>query len=118
MAGTYVPLVLIPRYTTYSGATTYTTIGMDVSEYSKAVVSFWRSSGNSLSSISITYEESMDQLTWSTCSGGPFSDPGANTEGQHQPTLTKRWFRISVTLTGAGATVTCWCIGFLEQRES
>jgi hypothetical protein len=119
MAGNFVPLVLIPRYTTYSGdSIDYTTIGMDVSDYDKAVVSFWRSGGNSLTSIAITFEESIDQLNWTTCSGGPYNDPGSNTEGQFQPVLTKRWFRIKITLTGAGATVSCWCIGFLEMRES
>jgi hypothetical protein len=118
MAGTLVPLVLLPRYTTLSGATTFTTIGMDASEYEKAILSFWRSSGANLSSITINYEESIDQSNWTTCSGGAFADPGANTEGQHQPTITKRWFRISVTLTGAGATTSVWCIGFLQMRES
>jgi hypothetical protein len=118
MAGTLVPVVLIPRYTTYSGATTFETVGMDVSEYSKGLLSFWRSSGANLSTITIDYQESTDQLTWTTCSGGPFADPGADSEIQHLPELTKRWFRIVVTLTGTGATATCWCVGFLEQRES
>ena len=118
MAGLYVPLVLIPRFSTYAGATTFSTVGMDTSEYEKAVLSFWRSGPGTLTTFAITFEESMDQITWSTCGGGPFTDPGATTETQFSPVLTKRWFRVSVTLTGTNATVTCWCIGFLEQRES
>lgn len=122
MAGLFVPLVLIPRYTTYCGAngTSFTTVGMDVSEYEKAVVSFWRTAGMNVAGLqTITFEESMDQLTWTTCAGGPFTDPGALTEAQFQPELTKRWFRVSVTLnvTGNGA-ITLWCLGFLMQRES
>ncbi len=120
MAGLNVPLVLLPRYTTYSGqnGTVFTTIGMDVTDYEKAVVSFWRSAGISLTSVSITFEESMDQILWSTCGGGPFTDPGATTEAQFSPLLTKRWFRISVTINSTpNASVTCWCIGFLVQRE-
>jgi len=119
MPGTLVPIVLLPRFTTFSGpTTTFYTVGMEVSEYSKVILSTWRSSGASLSGFAVTYEESTDQLTWTTCAGGPFSDPGAFAEIQHQPELTKRWFRIGVTLTGANAVVTCWCIGFLEMRES
>lgn len=123
MAGLFVPLVLIPRYTTYTGAnaTSFTTVGMDVSDYEKAVVSFWRSAGFNLASVTINFEESMDQLAWSTCGGGAFTDPGALVEGQFQPVITKRWFRINVTINaagGGGVAATCWCIGFLMQRES
>lgn len=119
MAGTFVPLVLIPRYTTLAGATTYTTVGMDVSDYEKAVVSYWRSAGvNLLGAPTVLFQESTDQLNWTTCAGGPFTDPGANSEAQYQPELTKRWFRISVELATADTAVTLWCIGFLMQRES
>ncbi len=119
MAGMFVPLVLLPRYTTLAGATTYTTVGMDVSEYEKAVLSYWRSAGISLTSTPVvSFEESTDQLTWTTCTGGPYTDPGANSETQFQPELTKRWFRISVQLPTAQSAVTLWCIGFLMQRES
>src|SRR5213593_1920507 len=112
MAGLFIPLVLLPRYTTYSGATgaSFTTVGMVVSDYEKAVVSFWRSAGVNLSGAqTIAFEESMDQLTWTTCAGGPFTDPGANTEGQFQPVLSKRWFRINITLSlTANGALTCW----------
>lgn len=50
---------------------------------------------------------------------GPFADPGAGVEGQFSPGLTKRWFRIRLTVTtGSTAVLTCWCLGFLVQRES
>ena len=121
MAGVYVPLVLIPRYTTYCGAngTDFTTIAMDVSDYDKAVMSFWRGAGLNLTSITIDFEESMDQQFWTSCAGGPFADPGAGVEGQFQPVLSKRWMRIKLTVASPSvAVVTCWCIGFLVQRES
>lgn len=121
MAGVYVPLVLVPRYTTYCGATgtSFTTIGMDVSEYEQAVVSFWRAAGLNLTGVTINFEESMDQQNWSTCGGGPFVSSGALVEDQFSPVLTKRWFRINITLTtGTTAVLTCWCIGFLMQREA
>jgi hypothetical protein len=118
MAGELVPLVLIPRYTTYAGATSFETIGMDITEYEQAILSFWRGAGVGMTSVTITCEESIDQLNWTTCGGGPFSDPGASTEGQFEPTFSKRWFRIKLTLAGSGPVLTCWCIGFLMRRES
>ena len=61
MAGLYVPLVMIPRYSTYAGpSTTFATVGMDVSDYDKAILSFWRSSGANLATFVINFEESMD----------------------------------------------------------
>jgi hypothetical protein len=119
MAGMFVPLVLMPRYTTLAGAAIYTTVGMDVSEYEKAVLSYWRSAGVNLATVPVVlFEESTDQITWTACAGGPYLDPGANAETQYQPVLTKRWFRINVTLATADSAVTLWCIGFLMQRES
>ena len=118
MAGLLVPLVLIPRYSTYAGPTTFTTIGMDVSEYEKAIVSYWRSVGANLGTIAVSFEESMDQITWTACAGGPYTDPGASTEAQFQPVISKRWFRVTIILTGANSVCSCWCIGFLQQRES
>lgn len=121
MAGVYVPLVLLPRYTTLCGATgtDFSTVAMDVSDYDKAVVSFRREAGLALTSLTIHFEESMDQQNWTACSGGPFADPGAGVEGQFSPGLTKRWFRIRLTVTtGSTAVLTCWCLGFLVQRES
>jgi hypothetical protein len=118
MAGTLVPLVLLPRYTTLSGPTTFQTIAMDVSDYEEALVDFWRSAGANLGTLGVAFEESTDQVTWSNCAGGPFNDPGANLQSQFKPEMTKRWFRITVTLTGANCVVTMWCIGFLMMRES
>ena len=120
MAGELVPLVLIPRYSTLVGAQDFTTIGMEVSNYSKAIVNVWRGAiiGTS-GTIGVTLQESTDQTTWTTCTGtSPDFDPGADTEDQYEATLTKRWFRIKVTTTGTNVAVSCWAIGFLEMRES
>jgi hypothetical protein len=119
MAGEFVPLVLLPRYSTYAGASTFTTIGMEVSEYSSASVNVWR--GKLLGTtptFGVTFEESIDQLTWSTCTGTSAGvDPGEETEALYTATLKKRWFRIKVVLGGTSPAATCWAIGFLEKRE-
>ena len=120
MAGELVPLVMLPRYSSYAGADTFTTIGMEVSDYSSAIVNAWRGPLVGTSpTFGITFQESTDQNSWSTCAGTTAdSDPTADTEVQYTATLNKRWFRIKVTLGGTDPIGTCWAIGFLELREA
>ena len=117
MAGELVPLVLIPRYTTLAGDSTFTTVAIDVTAFEKAIANTWRGKA-SAAGFSIKFEESTDQESWTTCTNGTGGDPGSETEAQYTPTLTKRWFRASVTLTGTDPVITCWCLGFLELRQS
>ncbi len=119
MAGELVPLVLVPRYTTYSCGATYTTVGMDVTSYSSAIVNLLRATGIGTSpTIAFTFQDSTDQTNWTTCANTTASfDPGADTETQYTPTLTKRWFRIKAVTSGSNPSFTCWAIGFLEKRE-
>lgn len=119
MAGELVPLVLIPRYSSYCGAHDFTTIAMDVTEYQSAIVNVWRSEMSGTSpTFSITFEESTDQDNWTTCNNGTGGDPGQNTEQQYTPDLKKRWFRAKVTLTGTQPVASLWGVGFLELRQS
>jgi hypothetical protein len=118
MAGELVPLVLLPRYTTFSGATTFTTIGMEVTDYEKGIVNVWRGPLAGGGTFQVSFEESTDGSNWTACTGGGAADPGANTEAQYSPTLTKRWFRIKVVITGADPHVSCWALGHLMLRES
>ena len=125
--GELVPLVLLPRYSMYAGLTSagtgphyFSTIGMDVTEYQTAIVNVWR--GKLIGTgpgVTFTLEESSDQTTWTTCGGTSANfDPTENAETQYTAALTKRWFRIRVTLASADTVVTCWAVGFLEQRLS
>jgi len=123
MAGNLVPLVMVPRYSAYCGATDYTTIAMDVTAYENAILNVWRGPliGTSSPTFAIAFEESTDQVSWSACSVSPTpaTPPLAdNTEVQFVATLKKRWFRVKITLTGTAVGVTCWVVGFLEERES
>lgn len=119
MSGVFVPLVMLPRYTSFVGAGDFTTIGMDVSDYSAAYLNCWRGAMLGTSpTFAISFEESTDQVTWSTCTNGSGGDPTQNTEVQYTPTLKKRWFRVKVSLGGTNPAVTCWAMGFLEKRES
>lgn len=120
MSGELVPLVLLPRYTTFSGVNTFTTIAMDVTEYQSAIVNVWRGVLNGAgATVAFSFEESTDQVNWTTCTNGSGGDPGANSEAQYTPELKKRWFRIKIETTGTEPViVTCWAVGFLEMRIS
>jgi len=123
MPGSLVPLVMLPRYTTYTGQVEFTTIGMDVTKYETAILSVWRGRLGGAGTVQITCEESTDSGgvagSWSPCSGTNTQnfDPGEEAEAQVTATLTKRWFRLRVALTGTNPQVTCWAVGFLEDRE-
>ena len=99
---------------------TFTTIAMDVSSYSKAIVNIWRGPlDGSGATVGFTLEESTDQYTWSSCAGETWPvDPTQNTEAQYNGTLTKRWLRIKVQVSGTTPMLTAWAMGFLEMRES
>jgi hypothetical protein len=120
MAGELVPLVLIPRYSTYAGNSNFATIAMDVTEYEQAIVNFW--CGTLLGSggtINLYFEESTDQNNWTDCQ--PYAaavNPSAGTETQYTPTLSKRWFRIKLVLPNADNVLTAWAVGFLQERTT
>jgi len=121
MPGELTPLVLLPRYTTYAGASEFVTIAMDVTEYSSALVNCWRGKllGDSPTFLMV-FEESSDQVNWTACDEMDPFDPTEEHEVQKAPSFTKRWFRIKVTLGGALASpvATCWAVGFLVGRLS
>jgi hypothetical protein len=118
MAGELVPLVMLPRYSMFAGASTeFTTIAMDVTEYENAILNCWRGPLSGGGAFQMTFEESTDQVTWSTCAGTTANwDPGASTEAQVTAQLKKRWFRVKVNLTGTDPVVSCWVVGALEER--
>ena len=106
------PLVLLPRHTTYSGATTFTSIGMDVSQFTKAVLNVWRSTGTG--TFCLTLQESEDHETWTTCDGTePDFDPGP-TEELIEAELKKQFLRLKIDLAGVAPTFSCWAIGYLQ----
>ena len=124
MAGRQVPLVMVPRFTTYGGVEAFTTIPMDVTDYKAATLNVFRGQMPTDSSIAMTAQESTDQAVWSTCGGSNVSayDPGAEAEGRMSANLKKRWFRLKIELAVSGGLppyplATCWAIGFLEEHE-
>lgn len=118
MAGKNVPIVLIPRYTSYVGGGTYSTLPIPVSAYDSLVVSIWRSIGTGVSpTLNVVWQESNDLDDWDPCAGGISLVPPV-LEVQSTVQLTKAWFRL-VLLLGptTNAAMTVWSQGFLILRE-
>ena len=120
MAGELVPVIMLRKFSTFSGATSFATAAIETTSYTKALLSVWRGRlvGGATTFV-FKAEESTDQESWATCGGTNTNvNPGQETEVQCSATLTKRWFRVKVTLTGANPSATCWAIGFFEKRET
>lgn len=121
-----VPLVMVPRHTSIAGAIGgsdgFTTVPLDATEYSLAVLTVWR--GGMIGSapppmtdaFQIVFENSTDRITWTTCAGSPTSDPGENVQRTYPVVLAKRWFRARIQLAQPDNVVSCWVAGFLHKR--
>ena len=120
MAGELVPLVMVPRYSCYSGATTFTSIPIDCTRYSIVALNVWRAPlVGSSPTFGITLQESTDQESWTTVDGTTAnSDPGADTQALYEGNLKRRWFRVRIILGGTDPVATCWAVGTLEMRET
>lgn len=121
MAGRSVPIVLIPRFTSYVGVGFFYTIPIPVAAYEALVLDFWHGTMNGPTPAMYLYvEESNDGSAWTAAAAFPFIPSpyfAAASEEQFRLFLTKAWLRVGVELTGAGTAVTCWGSGYLELRE-
>ena len=121
MEGELVPVVLIPRFTTYIGSSAFASLALEVERFSGGSVSLWRGPliGTGSPTFTAFMETSEDGVDWVSQNGATGYSPGAN--GFLPVTLgtlglPRRLFRIRVVLTGTGVAVTCWCAGSLVRR--
>lgn len=112
--------VILPRFTTLVGATTFTTLPMDVSSYGGAQFQIWRGpirtkSGTPAPSFTVYLEESLDTEEWVL--GPETSQPfvvGQVDRKFFAYDFRLRWFRLKVLLAGDEPIVTCWAEGLLR----
>ncbi len=110
MAGQAVPIVLIPRYTSYVGPSTFTTVPLEVTDYARACLTFFR--GRCPTSFAAVFEESHDAAAWTNALGTTITT--VDTSDQLSIPLTKRWFRVRINLSTS--PITCWASGLLTRR--
>ncbi|MCE9637716.1 MAG: hypothetical protein K8T90_18610 [Planctomycetes bacterium] len=122
MAGELVPLVLIPRFTTYAGKGTFTTVALDVSAFGLVHLATWAgpllgdtTSGAALTAAVLQHSEDGDD--WQVFA------PMLSTPNSHMLSsapLMRRYLRAKLQFVADANDVvalTCWSTGYLERRE-
>ena len=120
MAGKSVPVVLVPRFTTYVGASIFGTEAIPVAAYAGIGLTFWHGpllGSGALLAVSVGFQESVDGTVYADCPGGPWSITNSPGEFVLMAYFTKAWMRFFVTLAGTNPAVTCWAQGAFELRE-
>ncbi|MCK6479532.1 MAG: hypothetical protein HUU06_11265 [Planctomycetaceae bacterium] len=126
MTGESVPFVLIPRFTSYVGEGTYTTLALDVTAYSGARLEFWR--GKLLGFVDTmpvaTFEATFEEANQADAPEAAWTGIGAVIDTPDDNDLvslefTKRYFRVRIVLVDSSANrvaLTCWAAGNLVRR--
>ena len=120
MESLVIPIVLIPRFTTFAGKdTNFRTHAIAVTEYESIEVFIWRGDlADAGWSVNFTVEESMDQQSWTTVI---YAAPSAKSEQRTTGTLTKSYVRANLALSASGGDfpiVTAYAVGNLIRRKS
>ena len=130
MAGEIVPLVMIPRFTTYAGHASFVTtpmefitVPLDVAKYSRAVLTVFRgplvgATEPTPATFSLVFETSHDGVAWFELHT-PITTASDTTN--LDLVLDRRWFRVRVGITVSSApaskgAITCWAAGSLVSR--
>lgn len=117
MAGQNVPIVLIPRYTTYVGTGDFRTIPIPVSAYEALVLNFINGNMIGSGTVILSCQETNDLQTWTACTGDTPAVPSPFQEIQWRFNVSKAWLRFTVSLNGNNIGFTCAAQGFFEKRE-
>jgi len=116
-------IILFPRYTTFAGDRDWTTLPINVTAYEAGDVRVWIGDVAGVTTagpISAVFEESTDQVKWTTCGG---TGSAALAEGQETalaPLFTKPWMRLRINVQpaiGGDLVVSCYAVGYLERRK-
>ncbi len=120
MAGKSVPVVIVPRFTSYMGAMTSLSEPTPIAASAGIGLTLWcgplHGSGGSLAMV-VSIQESNDGETFVDCAGGPWVVPSAGNESFLTATFSMAWMRFVVLLNGTTPAVTCWASGAFELRE-
>ena len=115
-----VPIVLIPRFTTFAGANVeFRTHAIAVTEFESIEVFVWRGDlASGAWSVTFAVEESMDQENWTTViSASPTAKTELRTTGTLTKSYTRAWMSVSAS-AGDFPVVTAYAVGNLIRRRS
>lgn len=114
-----VPIVFIPRYTTYAGGGDFVSLPVNVAEYCELRVNVWRGTiVGPGGTFGFNLQASFDQKTWGDIFGSD-EDPGANTEALYEfLTIRLPYLRSIVRVAGVSTVVTCYAFADFTVRRS
>lgn len=113
-------IVLLPRFTCLAGATTFTTVPLDVSQFGAIQFQVWQGGICDQQGVNpkfqVSLEESIDAQHWALGAGSPTPYVVAADEIRFfSHSFRLRWFRLKVELPESSAPiVTCWAEGILR----
>ena len=116
MAAVTVPIILLGRYSTFTGEGTFTTFPVNVMAYQSMELTVWRGEIPANTSFQLKVETSMDRVTWDVAA---LNDPGQDQEQTIPIDIEAAWLRGKVTLAKTGSEwpeVTCYAVGALVSR--
>ncbi len=120
MAADVDKIVLLPRFTSLSGAMEYATAPVNVRQYSSANMSVWKGMtiGGGTPTFSVQVEKSPDLVIW-TSEGTPFTPADEQEVAQAFAALETEWLRLKITITGGAPDpgYTCWAVGDFDKRS-
>jgi len=112
-----VPIVLLGRYTTLAGSSTFHTIPVNVVDYASVELTISRGKMIVGGAVTFMVQHSSDRSTWFSETG---VDPGADGQNVYEYTLSRQWLRLAVTLGAGGSdfpVVSCYAVGTLVTRR-
>lgn len=117
MAGSQIPLILIPRFTTFAGPEIYRGLPLDVTAFSRLTLTIWSGFQPGTSPVvTMWLQGSFDRQKWDDITSPPWAvAPGAEIDVAND--LTAPWVRYVLSVAGAGSMLTCWAQGFAILRE-
>lgn len=120
MAGDVKKIILVSRYTTLVGDTSFTTAPVNIREFASAWIFAWRGAAiGSLDTFEIRVQQSTDLRIWSDL--GSSLTPAADSEDSEEYDFTMDWLRLTIVITESAPdgqpAVTCWVMGNFVPRE-
>lgn len=107
-------VVLLPRYTSFSGARTFLSAPLNVRAFASAdLVAWFGSPIGTSATVTVVFQESPDLKIWTDLAT---MTPTPGTEDAVTVSFGKEWVRIAVTLGGTNPGFTGWCVGDFVTR--
>jgi hypothetical protein len=107
-------IVLLPRYTSFSGARVFHGAPFNLRAFASADLVLWTGPGVGASpAYVLELQDSPDLKIWSPLA---ILAPTPEVELSQAVTFRHEWVRLAVTLTGGSPGFTCWCVGDFVKR--